>query len=805
MEPLRKKMFARYKNTSFMSLKDGVLVLSARAPISAPSEKEKQLLFEKKEEVLREKGRSDQGALCMICCVQREDRHSLFPVCREAHFFVCQECMLKEAEHQRENTQKLRCPHCQDDNFSVESYEEMLPVSFESPEDFFLKPEEPLTNNLLTNNTNVFIENIAISDTLFIKLLESTNVHTKGRVCVFPGKKQEDCIESDNTYPYGHLTKTYTPIALTPSQFDQTKTEMVLKNTRRNKQSKTRCGCSVFSFCNNPLSNILSVLQIDRGNNMDSLVLFADSEEYVGDILETDNGSICVGRLKELKLGKYGVNILPKLEIDRNNEMESLELYATEKKQIDEVSRECNESICIGKIKRLKLVYCAVNALPKLKTTKKNSLETLDLFAEKGDVAEILEADSRSIWVGEINHMKLRNSAVEVLPKLKIKITSHMESIELSAERLEHVSEILKAEDRSIQLGVVYKTRLEGYAAGILPKLKIEGEDEMDALTISADSEKCISEILKTPDRSICIGKVASLCLKGHAIGILSKTGEGCEVESLELYADEEEHLSAVRKTQDRSIRIGETKSLVLAMFAASTLPKLRIDENCLVESLSISADREEHVAEMLSCEDRSIWPGRIENLKLEKTAISILPKLRIDNETERTELSADKKEHVSMLLRRQNGSVLIQTRQLKLRKYALGILPKLKIDSRIDRLCLCAEKKEYISEALKTNEKSIQLGRVERLTLEEHAISILPRVLIDENNTIGSLNVLGGELEHLEGVLREEDKSIWIGEVKELRLEKTAISIFPKLRTGKELEMEGLALYAKKDRRFRN
>ncbi|OIR55655.1 MAG: uncharacterized protein A8A55_3599, partial [Amphiamblys sp. WSBS2006] len=77
------------------------------------------------------------------------------------------------------------------------------------------------------------------------------------------------------------------------------------------------------------------------------------------------------------------------------------------------------------------------------------------------------------------------------------------------------------------------------------------------------------------------------------------------------------------------SIWLGKVKSLRLERHAVRILPKLRLHEDSVMEELRLSADTRECVSEILGAEDIvCVW--RVKNLRLERHAIKILPKLRL-------------------------------------------------------------------------------------------------------------------------------------------------------------------------------
>ncbi|OIR56534.1 MAG: uncharacterized protein A8A55_2716 [Amphiamblys sp. WSBS2006] len=82
------------------------------------------------------------------------------------------------------------------------------------------------------------------------------------------------------------------------------------------------------------------------------LELVAGEESHVSDTLNTGNGSIDIWGIKDLELHDYAVNVLPKLKIGENKEMESFVLRKKEEVSMANIISMEDESIEIGRIKR---------------------------------------------------------------------------------------------------------------------------------------------------------------------------------------------------------------------------------------------------------------------------------------------------------------------------------------------------------------------------------------------------------------------------------------------------------------------
>ncbi|OIR55982.1 MAG: uncharacterized protein A8A55_3271, partial [Amphiamblys sp. WSBS2006] len=361
----------------------------------------------------------------------------------------------------------------------------------------------------------------------------------------------------------------------------------------------------------------------------------ADRPEDVAEILKEENNSIWVGKVKLLMLEWYAVGILPKLRIHKDNVMEWLVLYAYDPINITEILKTENNSVWVGKVKRLELHGYTVGILPKLRIHKENVMEELDLCADKAEqITEVLKEENNSIWVGKVKCLKLNGHAIEILPKLRIHEENMVEEFVLATNRTENLAEILEPGNKNILAWIakVHRLSLKNNAIQLLPKLRIHEDNVMEELWLNAYEVDQITEILKTENNSVWVGKVKLLKLKWYAVGILPKLKihEENVMEWLVLDAYSPEHITEILKTENNSIWVGKVERLDLTLYAIGILPKLKIHEDNVMEWLRLYADRPEDVAEILKEENNSIWVGKVKLLKLEWYAVGILLKLRM-------------------------------------------------------------------------------------------------------------------------------------------------------------------------------
>ncbi|OIR57133.1 MAG: uncharacterized protein A8A55_2112 [Amphiamblys sp. WSBS2006] len=258
----------------------------------------------------------------------------------------------------------------------------------------------------------------------------------------------------------------------------------------------------------------------------------------------------------------------------------------------------------------------------------------------------------------------------------------------------------------------------------ILPKLRIHKEARMEMFSFVALKEEYTARILGA--RSIGIGKTRNIKLVGYGVGLLPRlktNGDGITADHLFLNAADSECVAGtLAETENKSIRIGETTNLFLLCYSVNLLPRLRMGgDGAAVGGLLLNASESMQVAGTSKEENRSICIGETKNITLCNHAIRVLPKLGFHKE---------------------------------------NVLEGLFLFS--------YTRKEQSAEIFDAQEENIEIGFVKNMKLFGAAIGVLPRLRINKENVMCffGLHALGGE--QLQGILGEQDRSIYIGRVKE-------------------------------------
>ncbi|OIR57259.1 MAG: uncharacterized protein A8A55_1976 [Amphiamblys sp. WSBS2006] len=421
-----------------------------------------------------------------------------------------------------------------------------LVTQLQIPDSFSLTQNLPNEAILLTEKTTVTLSKIAISVKLFLVLLEKTRVTVGERFSITKHASNEDCIRENNM-------ARKTPFCL---ERRGAVSNLALENIERMPPNSIGCVLEEVMLVNTGLINILPKLRIHEDSEIEWLELSADEEEHVAAILTKDQ-PIYIRRVKKMELWDYAVGILPKLRVHEGSEVEWLKLSASKKEH----------------------------------------------------VAAILTKD-QTFCVGRVKNMWLWSYAVGILPKLRVHEGSEVEWLKLSASKKEHVAAIL-TKDQTFCVGRVKNMWLWSYAAGVITKIKIHENCEVEKLSLYTNEEEHVAPIF-TKDQPFCIGRVKGIRLREYAVRVVTKTGvnENNGVEELSLSASKEEHV-AITLAKDQSIYVGRVKKLELRYYAVIILPAFRIHKDNTMEEF-VLVGRGEHLYKILWRRDNSIELGRI-------------------------------------------------------------------------------------------------------------------------------------------------------------------------------------------------
>ncbi|OIR55591.1 MAG: uncharacterized protein A8A55_3663, partial [Amphiamblys sp. WSBS2006] len=95
------------------------------------------------------------------------------------------------------------------------------------------------------------------------------------------------------------------------------------------------------------------------------------------------------------------INILPKLRINEDCEIEEFELYASEEAHVAAVLAQ-EKPFCVGRVKNMMLEGYAGNVITKMTIHKDNTMESFVLVGNEDQLSRILEEGDNSIDLGRI-------------------------------------------------------------------------------------------------------------------------------------------------------------------------------------------------------------------------------------------------------------------------------------------------------------------------------------------------------------------------------------------------------------------
>ncbi|OIR57331.1 MAG: uncharacterized protein A8A55_1910 [Amphiamblys sp. WSBS2006] len=541
--------FASYKDNFFLNKDEGLLVLPKATP-----EFHAHIKAEKEFMCARERKGTDQASGKCIGCEapRREAGMALFPESEEPRLFVCEECVktaIEKATHEKqcpcgvwEGFKSLMDEHSKKASRKKEEATDAILRQAETQNVFSL--EASLGNRFVFLNaqTTVLLENTEIHIGLFFDLLSKTRVSV-GRGFSVSGNSMD--IKQGGVFSLGP-----------PGKGGRLFVENVKKIPPK------------------------SIVYTDRS-------IFFDG---------------------------HAVGLFPKLRINGNREMGVLSLCAEEKEQVLEITEEEDNSIDAGRVSIIVLKHYAVNALPKLRQKEHNVVQVLSLEAGKKDHVAAMVGETNSICIGRTSELFLGGYAAGVLPRLAVSEDNLMRVFEVDADREEQLAAVLGEENSTVDMGALGAIALKNHAVSILAKLKLREDCTIKKLSLSADKEEQIAAVLRTEKNSIAVGGVREVKLVGYAIGVLPKLKirEDNVMEKLLAVVEEEHQKEAILGTEDCSIDVGVVLNMTLVSYAAAILPKLRTREDRTMEWFCIHALKKEDILKTFGAENKAVNVGRI-------------------------------------------------------------------------------------------------------------------------------------------------------------------------------------------------
>ncbi|OIR56195.1 MAG: uncharacterized protein A8A55_3059, partial [Amphiamblys sp. WSBS2006] len=462
-----------------------------------------------------------------------------------------------------------------------------------------------------TEKTTVTLKNIEISEKLFFVLLEKTRVTVGENFSITKHTDNGDCIRE-------HVMMGETPVYLGR---DVAVSPLALENIERMPPSSIGCVLKTINLYNTGLINILPKLRIHGDCEIEEFKLDASEEAHVAEVLAQEN-PFFVGRVKDMDLEDYAVGVITKMSPE-DCEIEHLSLTAREEAHVAAVLAQENP-FCVGRVKDMRLWDYAVGVITKM-SLKDCEVEDLSLIATRREHVVGIFKQEKHFCVGRVKNMGLDEYAVGVITKMSLK-DCEIEWLCLSASEEAHVAEVL-AQEKPFCVGRVKNMFLEDYAASVITKMSLK-DCEFEYLMLTASEEAHVAEVL-AQENPFCVGRrVKNMWLRDYAVGVITKMSlKDCEIKWVNLTASEEAHVAAVL-AQKKPFCVGRVKNMTLDDYAVGVITKMTIHEDNTMESF-VLAGNEDHLSKILEEKDRSIKLGRIRTGGLDSIPERIKRKLR--------------------------------------------------------------------------------------------------------------------------------------------------------------------------------
>ncbi|OIR56228.1 MAG: uncharacterized protein A8A55_3026, partial [Amphiamblys sp. WSBS2006] len=383
---------------------------------------------------------------------------------------------------------------------------------------------------------------------------------------------------------------------------------LALENIERMAPNSIGCSLEILDLSDTGLINILPKLRIHGDCGFEWLSLTASEEAHVAEVLKQKK-PFCLGRVANMWLKEYAVGVITKMSL-KDCKFEDLSLTASEEAHVAAVLAQ-KKPLCVGRVKTMVLREYAVGVITKM-SLKDCEIESLGLVApRKEHVAEVLKQEN-PFCIGRVGSMWLKDYAVGVITKMSLKDCG-VERLSLTASEEAHVTAVLEQEN-PFCVGRVKNMWLEGYAVRVVMKISLE-DCGVEWLCLNAREEAHVAAVI-AQEKPLCVGRVKGMILNDYAVRVITKMShEDCEIESLSLNAREEAHVAAVL-AQENPFCLGRVKTMVLRDYAASVITKITIHEDNTMESF-VLVGNEDQLSGILGEKDRSIELGRIRTVGL--------------------------------------------------------------------------------------------------------------------------------------------------------------------------------------------
>ncbi|OIR55764.1 MAG: uncharacterized protein A8A55_3490, partial [Amphiamblys sp. WSBS2006] len=196
----------------------------------------------------------------------------------------------------------------------------------------------------ITKKTKIVLNNVAITDTLFFKLMGRTSVTIRNKISlVGHGDYLDRCIGE-----LGWRKDSQAKICF--DEYSEEEMKQIQENMKTISKNSMEINAGEIHAVESGIYVILRLFECVDGC-IQSLSLKSSKRGYIEEILETESHLSWIAKVKKLSLTGYAVEILSKLRIHEENVMEKLKLCVCFPEEVTEILKEENNTIWVGEVK----------------------------------------------------------------------------------------------------------------------------------------------------------------------------------------------------------------------------------------------------------------------------------------------------------------------------------------------------------------------------------------------------------------------------------------------------------------------
>ncbi|OIR57753.1 MAG: uncharacterized protein A8A55_1473 [Amphiamblys sp. WSBS2006] len=258
--------------------------------------------------------RDAERVICIVCHGEAAPEDFVSPLCRQMHFVLCRECIdyLKKRTDRRE----VVCPYCKERESDKAYQEEILDavlslMPHQTLKRLELRPNiEVKTATKLTRETKVVLSNVAVSDSLFFRLMARTTVKIKKRISLF-GR------DSSLGWCIGEFGwRANEPINICFDGHTDKEMKQIHENIKTISRKSIQINAGEIHAKEDGVYFLLKVWT-SAGEYSPDLFLESSKREHIKEFLKEENSRIWIGKVKRLDLRGYAQALVERRKRNR--------------------------------------------------------------------------------------------------------------------------------------------------------------------------------------------------------------------------------------------------------------------------------------------------------------------------------------------------------------------------------------------------------------------------------------------------------------------------------------------------------